>query len=449
MPSRAARISAYVLCALALALVGFAAFRVDRWWDTLCFALLFFLAAQATLVMGGAVRLTLSSIVAVACYPVVGPWAAALAAVTYVRVFRFGAPRRPLVKRLYNVGQTVISTFLGGVTYVAFGGEVGSLSSHSFPYLLLPVTAATLVWHIVNTALIVAIVRLDTGLNPLRSLRRVFADSFVGSLGYSYLGLLLAVLWLGELGPLAVLVMLPPLLVARWTFAQYEAERQTHQATMGSLAQAIETKDFYTRGHGERVSRAAQMIGKELGWHGERLEALAQAGLLHDVGKIGVPTRILQKDGKLTKEEFDAIKLHPLRGVEIVGQIAFLEDARSGIMHHHEKFDGTGYPSGLKGHDIPVFGRILGVSDAFDCMTSLRSYRPARPVDEAIDELVRCSGTQFDPHLVDVFITAVRRDGWEPAPTQPAPAGANVAAFDHDDPTSPPEVEGSPTEGRA
>lgn len=448
MPSRAARFYTYALCLVALVLAAAAAFRVERWFDVAFFALLFFGQAQVTFRIGTGVLVSLSSIIAVASYPVLGPWGATLCALGCVRIWS-GNSRPPVIKRMHNMALDVVCTFVGGLAYIGLGGEVGSLSAASFPYLLLPITAATLTWHIVNTALVAVVIRVDTGINPLASLRKLFAENFVSLVGYSYLGLLLAVLWLGELGPLAVLVMLPPLLVARWSFAQYEAERRTHQATLGSLAQAIETKDFYTRGHGERVSRAAQMLGKELGWHGERLEALAQAGLLHDVGKIGVPTRILQKDGKLTKEEYDAIKLHPLRGVEIVGQIAFLEDARSGIMHHHEKFDGTGYPAGLKGHDIPIFGRILGVSDAFDCMTSLRSYRPARSIEAAVEELVRCSGTQFDPTLVELFVGAVEREGWEAAPVQPAPAGAPVAAFDHDDPTSPPEVEETAAEGRA
>src|SRR5690606_14018196 len=152
----------------------------------------------------------------------------------------------------------------------------------------------------------------------MRIIRSTFAEAVVSSIGYAYLGLLMAVLWLGRLGPAAGALMLVPLLVARWALAKYGDEQKAHQATLQGLAQAIETKDVYTRGHGERVSRAARMLGSELGWEGERLEALAQAGLLHDVGKIGVSTRVLQKEGKLTDDEYDAIKLHPLHGVAVV-----------------------------------------------------------------------------------------------------------------------------------
>ncbi len=190
------------------------------------------------------------------------------------------------------------------------------------------------------------------------------------------------------------------------------------------------------------------MLGSELGWRGDRLEALAEAGLLHDVGKIGVPTRVLQKDGKLTAAEFAAIKLHPLRGVEVVGDITFLEDARAGIMHHHEKFDGSGYPSGLKGTDIPEFARILGVADAFDSMTSLRSYRAPRPIPDALEELIRCKGTHFDPEMVEGFVAAIKREGWEPAPIQTIPRDAPAATYDHDDPTRPPQVEDAQGSGR-
>ena len=139
----------------------------------------------------------------------------------------------------------------------------------------------------------------------------------------------------------------------------------------------------------------------------------------------------------LTKEEFEAIKLHPTRGHDIVRDIRFLDEALAGIYHHHERIDGLGYPSGLKGDQIPEFARMIAVADAFDSMTSTRSYRSARSVDEAMDELLICRGTQFDPQMVDALIFAVSQVGWEPA--KPPTADELIAqqggpVFDDDDP---------------
>jgi len=162
--------------------------------------------------------------------------------------------------------------------------------------------------------------------------------------------------------------------------------------------------------------------------------------MLHDVGKLGVPTTVLQKSGPLTEEEFAAIQLHPMRGLEIVREIGFLDEALAGIVHHHERVDGLGYPMGLAGDDIPEFARVIAVADAFDAMTSNRSYRGARSISEAVADLRKWSGTQFDPVLVEAFIAALSRGGWhQPQPSAPQPT-ADVAGQDHDDPTTPLQV---------
>jgi HD-GYP domain-containing protein (c-di-GMP phosphodiesterase class II) len=161
------------------------------------------------------------------------------------------------------------------------------------------------------------------------------------------------------------------------------------------------------------------------------------AGMLHDVGKLGVPTKVLQKDGALTEEEYAAIQLHPMRGLEIVGEIGFLNEALTGIMHHHERMDGRGYPMGFAGDEIPQFAKIIAVADAFDSMTSTRSYRKARRIDEAVAELRKSAGSQFDPKIVDAFICALDREGWKlQEPAQPREYEI-LTSQDHDDPISP------------
>ena len=170
---------------------------------------------------------------------------------------------------------------------------------------------------------------------------------------------------------------------------------------------------------------------------------------MHDVGKLGVPTKLLQKTERLSEEEFAAIKLHPVRGLEMLSDIEFLDEAFKGILHHHERLDGRGYPMGLAGSQIPEFARAIAVADAFDSMTSTRSYRGARTVDEAIVELIRCKGSQFDPRMVDALVSSLAKEPWvasgvdlvaELGQSGPGPGGDldgvdGPIGADHDDPT--------------
>jgi HD-GYP domain-containing protein (c-di-GMP phosphodiesterase class II) len=174
-------------------------------------------------------------------------------------------------------------------------------------------------------------------------------------------------------------------------------------ATIRSLANAIEAKDLYTRGHSERIRDFSLVIAQEMALPEDRMKHIEIAALLHDVGKIGVPEAVLRKQGKLTDEEFAEIKKHPALGAEILSSIKQLKESLPGIRYHQERFDGKGYPSGLKGMDIPLFARMIAVADTFDAMTSDRPYRSALPDGVALEELRRMSGIQFDPECVVAF----------------------------------------------
>jgi len=171
-----------------------------------------------------------------------------------------------------------------------------------------------------------------------------------------------------------------------------------------SLIRTLEAKDFYTRDHSKRVTRYSVAIAEELGMKGQELEDLRRASVLHDLGKIGVKEAILNKPGKLTEEEFAEIVRHPEKAVEILEPIDFYKPLFPAIRHHHERFDGKGYPSHLAGKNIPLASRIMTIADTFDAMTSTRAYRKALPVADAIAEIRRCSGTQFDPDIVPAFL---------------------------------------------
>lgn len=184
----------------------------------------------------------------------------------------------------------------------------------------------------------------------------------------------------------------------------YEELQQLLVNTITSLVSAIDAKSPWAKGHSERVTSYAVEIGGRMGLDHEGLERLRLAGLLHDIGKIGTFDMLLDKPDRLTDEEFELVKKHPRKGAEILAPIKQLGAILPAIVHHHECYDGTGYPDGLKGEDIPLHARILCVADAFDSMTAERPYRPAPGAEFAVSEFRRCAGTQFDPAVVEVFI---------------------------------------------
>ena len=362
----------------------------------------------------------------------------------------------PLVERLFNGAMYAIAGFAAGETYLARDGHALTPVEHfwailrgmhhlrpdvqsSFETALLPFAAAAVVHMLVNHGLLWGMLLFD---RRNRTIQQEASPSWstplliLSDLAFAALGLVIAALWV-IFGPVAAAIVVVPLYVARWAMAQFAEQQRAHTATLRALCQAVETKDFYTRGHSERVSRGSGMIARQIGMRSDRTEAVRFAGMLHDVGKLGVPTKVLQKVGRLTEEEFAAIQLHPMRGLEIVKDIGFLNEALSGIMHHHERMDGRGYPMGFAGDEIPEFARIIAVADAFDSMTSTRAYREATSIPEAIAELRSGAGTQFDPKIVEAFIAALSQTKWKPQESTPPRGYEIVTSQDHDDPTAP------------
>jgi HD superfamily phosphohydrolase YqeK len=355
----------------------------------------------------------------------------------------------PLYQRLFNGAMYAVAGYAAGVAYLAVIKQphpftphlldVPELGSSMFEALLWPFAVAALAHVLVNHGLLWGMLLLDQ--RSRAATRRGESPAALPALlaydiGFAGLGLMVAALWT-VMHYFAAAIVLVPLYVARWAMGQFAEQQRAHSATLAALCQAVETKDFYTRGHSDRVSRGAGMIARQIKMPPNRIEAVRFAGMLHDVGKLGVPTKVLQKDGALTEEEYAAIQLHPMRGLEIVGEIGFLNEALTGIMHHHERMDGRGYPMGFAGDEIPLFAKIIAVADAFDSMTSTRSYRKAREIDEAVAELRKSAGTQFDPKIVDTFVSALDREGWKgQEPAQPREYEI-LTSQDHDDPISP------------
>lgn len=437
LPRGAAAYVCVVVAAGAAVVAAAAARGADRvhWAEVILLAALYWIGDAAPVTTRHrSLAISMSFPVALAAVLLIGPWSGAIVCVLGAMA---ASHRVAWIKRLFNSAQMAVSALVAGLVYgVIPGSGAHTFASVHFPSVLPSIAFAGLTYCLLNYVFVGIVVCLTTHA-PLRSVWwGGMSEIAVPSLGYGLIGLIMAVLWSGGVGPVAGLLVLAPMLIARWAFQQYAAQHEAYEATVRSLIQAVETKDYYTRGHSERVSKAAVMIAQQLGMREDRVEMVRYAGMLHDVGKLGVPTKVLQKTGPLDDAEFEAIKLHPSRGYDMVYGISFLDEATLGIRHHHERVDGRGYPDGLAGDQIPEFARVIAVADAFDSMTSTRSYRHARTVAAAIDELQKWAGTQFDARMVESLVTAVAQQGWEASvdvTDQVIDPGVLVAR-DHDDP---------------
>jgi len=194
--------------------------------------------------------------------------------------------------------------------------------------------------------------------------------------------------------------------------ALIEAQKQLEQAELATITTLVlteEAKDPYVRGHSKRVTRCAIEMAEELGLAESERKIIERAGMLHDIGKVGISDAVLHKPGKLNDEEWTIIKKHPQRGAEILEPLQFLKEERDMICHHHERVDGKGYPDGLKGGEIPLGARILAVADTFDAMNSERSYRKPLSEDVIISELKKACGNQLDPRIVTAFLDLLKK----------------------------------------
>ncbi len=221
--------------------------------------------------------------------------------------------------------------------------------------------------------------------------------------------------------------------VSRWVDRLRRHLRSTYVESTQALVAAVEAKDPYTRTHSQTVATYAEAIAGRMGFSPRMIKTVRAAALLHDVGKIGVPDAILTKPGPLTDEEFNIIKRHPETALEILSPVSFLSDERPLILHHHERYDGRGYPSGIGGHDIPIGARILAVADALDTMFSARTYKQAYALDRVQAELRGGAGRQFDPAVVDVLLDWLRKTPNDFPPTSvPDPQHPVSTQYQHE-----------------
>ncbi len=340
---------------------------------------------------------------------------------------------------LFNATMTAFMSGAGSVVYLWTGGlnpvEPGTKPLSILAYVALPMVAGYLVSIAFNALLIGGMVRLKHRKSVLGA-----AMGVIKSLGPAYmvhvlLAILLVLLWQPVgVGPFSAALIVIPLLLTQWALSRDAAERRSHTRTVSTLMGALEVATPYSIGHSSRVAELADRMAPRLDITGESADALHFAALLHDLGLVSTSPRVPRGTGPSDVSYLAAIQEHPEAGVHMLADIDFLAPALPGILHHHERYDGLGYPAGLIGEKIPIFARVIAVADAFDSLTTNRSYRDEVTGEEALTQLWERSGTHLDPAVVQALAAALAEQPWEPTRISEAMLESAVDVNDHDDP---------------
>jgi len=376
------------------------------WPETLVFGLLIFLA-EAMPVRIPRRRDTVSvsyAVIYAAILLFTLPAAVWLAALASVRVMDLTG-KVPIRAVLFNRAQMALSAAAAGLAFARLGGTPGQVEVLPDLWALLGAAGA---YAAVNIFTVVTVMALTRRLSFWSVYSKDFRWLIPHYVALTPLGILIAVVY-GELGLTGVLLLFVPLVVARYSLQLYVQIRDAYLATIRAMVAAVEARDPYTAGHSGRVARYTAAAARKLNLSEDLVERLEYAAWLHDIGKLAVPDRILRKKGRLTDDEWHLMRQHPRTGAGILKEIDLLGRDVDIILHHHERYDGQGYPDFLSGQEIPLGARLIAIADAFEAMTSERPYRP-RPLtrEEAFAELEAQAGRQFDPALVKVFIEAVQ-----------------------------------------
>ena len=313
------------------------------------------------------------------------------------------------VKSLFNIGGVVIAVAFAGLACRLTGWRVGQFV---YPQILLVTVIFAAMAFLVNALIMMCLFSMIDGLDRYAA-SRMLVGLIPNVLPVMPLGYVMALFLRQENGMLLVLFMLLPLLLARHGWKLYIDSINQQQRLVDALNVSMEARDAYTSGHAKRVSEYAMIIAREMGLSGREIYTLQRGALLHDVGKVGVSDTVLLKPGKLTPEEREHIEAHPVIGASITSQVKFDEEIIDMVRHHHERYDGNGYPDKLRGEGISRNARILAVADTLDAMLSDRPYRKGMEKERALSRIREASGTQLDPRVVDALMRAVEKGALE------------------------------------
>ena len=410
--SRDAYIFTLVLIAGALVLWSIPGLpTVPGSWGTIfIFALMAALADLFPIVMPGEFgEITVSTAVVFASAILFGPaatiWVALLGTLVGEVGRRLIILKRPWNRVPFNVAQFVVTLAAVSMVYRLLSDTTPAQLDTLRDFLAF--ISAGLVYYTLNDLLVSVVIALDEGFPVLTVWRITLRDAAWHNLTMIPLGAILALLW--TVSPWSIALALLPLLTVRRSMALVrESLERTRQALI-ALADTIDARDSSTYQHSQRVAEYAEMTARQMRLPYDELELIVTSARLHDLGKIGMDNVTLYKAGPLSNEERMAFQRHPSIGESLVGYFPAFGVGRGIVRHHHEHFDGRGYPNGKNGEEIPLGARILAVADAYDAMTSDRPYRSAMSKETAIARLRAARGTQFDPQVVEAFLTALAK----------------------------------------
>ena len=400
----------FLLFFIALSIVGYSVLAISFSYPLILQTVIFALAIifgdlyPIVLPSKGNAEITVSCAFKTAAAMIFGPWVTVLMTLIGTLIAEL-AVRKKWYKALFNVSEMVITSASLGLGYRLLHDGMPS------PFASLQnvgaVGATVLIYFLVNIGLVTALMSLLSGVSFSHIYRANFQSSIWNNLTIIPIGALLAHLWLYQ--PWSVLSLVLPIVVVRKSFQFIgEFQEQTHQ-TLIRMADAIDQRDSSTYQHSRRVASISRSIAREMGLNEDDAETIFMAGRLHDLGKIGMSNNLLYKPSRFTPGEREEFCRHPAISAELLENFRLFEEGRELVLHHHERWDGHGYPAGIAGEDIPLGSRIICVADAFDAMISWRPYRSPLPVEHAMRELTENEGTQFDPQVVDAFVHVVER----------------------------------------
>ena len=309
-------------------------------------------------------------------------------------------------KIIFNASQFALSAGIAGIVYQGLGGVIGTTNLTGY---IVPALICALTYYFINSSLFVTVIHLAEGISFWFIWKTQLKGIIITYIALAPIGFIMAMVYV-SIGIWGIILFFFPLILARRSFELYTKMRKVYLDTIRALAAAIDAKDPYTKGHSERVAETSVALAQELNLSDRDIEDIEYTALLHDIGKIGIADNILGKDSSLTNKEFDKIKEHTIMGANIIEPVDFLKNSYKAIYHHHERYNGKGYPDGIKGEEIPILARIIAVADAYDAMSSDRPYRKKLNKDKILKELKGQSGKQFDPKVVKALFSVLDRE---------------------------------------